>query len=70
MARCHQALANGALSVCLLCIKGRRFLHRGRGLERFFLAHAVSVVPGLLQLLGLLQVAELVVRDEQVASAI
>lgn len=64
MARCHQALTYGALSVCLLCIESSGFFYCGCGLERFFLAHAISMVSGLLQLLRLLQVAELVVRNE------
>ena len=61
---------NLALIRGLVCIDRAAFLDARRGLERLLGAYTVSVVAGILQLLRLLQVAQLVVRDQQIASTI
>jgi len=59
----HQTLINGALRRSLLRVEHRAFFHARSRFERLFLADAVSVVSRFLQLLRLLEIAELVVRD-------
>ena len=47
-----------------MSVEGTALLHAGSGLDRLFGANAVSVVASLLQLLRLLEVAQLVVRNK------
>ncbi len=60
----YHALRHG-----LVCCRCTVLFHAGCRLDRFFGANTVAVA-GLLKLLRLLQVAELVMRNEEIASTI
>lgn len=57
-------------SSCLMGIESPALLHTGCRLDWLFGGNALTVIASLLQLLRLLQVAQLVVRDQQVAPAV